>query len=186
MLNLRDLIAALVGVGRLLRWRSDAFDAFDKTPRGFWMSFWVAVLILPLWCYVVADQIDRTAQPLPERFFAFQAIAYAISWLAYPLVVVRICDFLDRWPRYYAYMVAYNWFQLAQTVAWLPMLILMGFGAPRGLVAIVWLTTHGVLIAYAWFIARRGLQIDAGAASALVIIDLLLGLLIDRLAETMT
>jgi hypothetical protein len=185
MLSLGKFLAALVGIGRLLRWRTDAFDAFDKTARGFWASFWVALLILPLWCYVVADQMDQMAHPSPERFVAFQAIAYAISWLAYPLVMLRICDFLDRWPRYYTYIVAYNWFQLAQAVAWLPMLILMGIGAPRGLVAIVWLTTHGVLIGYAWFIARRGLEVDAGTASALVVIDLLLGLLIDRLAEAM-
>lgn len=185
MLTIVDVVAALVGVGRLLRWRPDAFDAFDKTARGFWVSFWVALMILPLWCYAVVDQMDRIVRPSPERFFAFQMVAYAISWLAYPLLMVRICDFLDRWPRYYTYMVAYNWFQLAQTVAWLPMLVLMGFGAPRGLVAIVWLTTHGVLIAYAWFIARRGLQIDGATASALVIIDLLLGLLIDRMAESM-
>ena len=145
----------------------------------------MALAILPLWCYVVVDQMDKVSHPSPGRYFAFEAIAYAISWLAYPLVMVRICDFLDRWPRYYAYMVAYNWFQLAQTLAWLPTIVLMSLGAPRGLVAIVWLTTHGALIIYAWFIARRSLQVDAGTASALVIIDLLLGLLIDRLAESM-
>lgn len=185
MLSLGQIIAALIGVGRLARWREDGFDAFDKTARGFWRSFWAALIILPMWCYVVTDQMADTAHPSPEGFFAAQAIAYAIGWLAYPLAMVRICDFLDRWPRYYTYMVAYNWFQLVQTIAWLPMLLLMGFGAPRGLVAIVWLSTHGILIAYAWFIARRGLQVDAGTASALVIIDLLLGLLIDRLAGSL-
>ncbi|PKU26204.1 hypothetical protein [Telmatospirillum siberiense] len=185
MLSLGQVIAALIGVGRLLRWRDDGFDAFDKTARGFWASFWVALIILPVWCYVVTDQMVRVEQPSPESFFATQAIAYAIGWLAYPLAMVRICDFLGRWPRYYTYMVAYNWFQLVQAVAWAPMLLLMAFGAPRGLVAIVWLLTHGVLIAYAWFIARRGLQVDAGTASALVIIDLLLGVLIDRLAASL-
>jgi hypothetical protein len=185
MLTVANLMAALVGVGRLLRWRTDAFDAFDKTARGFWASFWVALIILPLWCFVVIDQMSQTSLGSPERYFAFQAIAYVISWLAYPLVMVRICDFLDRWPRYYTYMVAYNWFQLVQAIAWLPTLILISVGAPQGLIAIVWLTTHGVLVIYTWLIARRGLQVDAGAASALVIIDLLLGLLIDRLAESL-
>jgi hypothetical protein len=184
-MNVSYFLTVLIGVTRILRWRSNAFDVFDNTARGFWTSFWAALIALPLWCYVVADQMGQQIHASPSRYFAFQAIGYAMSWLAYPLVMVRICDFLDRWPRYYTYMVAYNWFQLAQSLAWIPTIILMGIGAPRGLVAIVWLTTHGVLITYAWFIARRGLQVDAGAASALVVIDLLLGLLIDRLAESM-
>jgi hypothetical protein len=185
MLNIGKILAALVGVKRILRWETSAFDTFDKTAEGFWASFWVALGVLPLWGYVVADQMAQTLHPSPARYFAFQAIGYAISWLAYPLVMVRICDFLGRWPRYYTYMVAYNWFQLVQTLAWLPTIVLMSVGAPRGLVAIVWLITHGVLMLYAWFIARRGLQVEPSTACALVVIDLLLGLLIDRLAESM-
>lgn len=185
MLSVGRIIASLIGLGRLLRWREDGFDAFEPTPRGFWQSFWIALAVLPMWIYVVSDQLARVAHPSAERFFAAQAIAYAVDWLAYPLVMVWICDFLGRWPRYYTYMVAYNWFQLVQAFAWLPMLVLMGLDAPRGLVSIVWLSTHAVLIAYAWFLARRGLQLDAGTASALVVIDLLLGLLVDRMADSL-
>ncbi|MDR3439195.1 hypothetical protein [Telmatospirillum sp.] len=183
MLKSRDLALALIGVRRLLHFGSDAFGIFDASPKGFWTSFWAAALVLPVWCLVIADQMSGMAHPSLVRFVAIQAIGYAISWLAYPLAMVKICDLLDRWPRYYGYMVAYNWFQVVQAVAWLPLVLLVDLKASPGLVAIAWLTTHGVLMTYSWFIARRGLQVDAIAASALVVIDLLLSLLIDRLSE---
>lgn len=183
MLRFSELAAALRGVSALLRLRPNAFELFDASPSGFWKSFWVAVIILPVWAALIADQAG--AAHLSWRFFTVQGISYAVSWLAYPLLMVRLSDILGRWSHYYSYMVAYNWFQLVQTVAWLPLVLLLDGDAPRGLVALVWLTTHGVLLTYSWLIARRGLQVEAGTATALVIIDLLLGLLIDRLADAL-
>jgi len=183
MLSLSDLIRALVGLKRLLGMRVDAFDVFDASPKGFWASFWVALMVLPVWGLAIVDQMARVADPAPIRYVAFQIVGYAIGWLAYPLAMVRISDYLDRWPQFYRYMVAYNWFQLVQAVAWLPLLLAVDAGAPAGLVALTWLVTHGILITYGWFIARRGLQVDGLTACALVVIDLLLSLLIDRLSE---
>lgn len=183
MLTIGEFAAALRGVRRLLRLKPDAFELFDATPRGFWKSFWVAAIILPVWALLVADQAGTNGQAASLRYFLVQGIGYVVSWLAYPLLMVRLADVLDRWPRYYSYMVAYNWFQLVQTLAWLPVVLLLDRDAPRGLIGLLWLTTHGVLLGYSWFIARRGLKVDTGAAIALVIIDLLLSLLIDRLTD---
>jgi hypothetical protein len=185
MLTKAELAVALTGVRRVLLCKADAFDQFDATPRGFWNSFWVAFLILPVWAFLLVDQESAAGHPQPFRYFAIQGIGYAISWIAYPLIMIRISDFLDRWPRYFRYMVAYNWFQLVQTIVWLPLVLLIDAGAPQSLVALIWLATHGVLLGYSWFIARRGLKVEAGTACALVLIDLLLSLLIDKLADAL-
>ncbi|MTJ82649.1 MAG: hypothetical protein F8N37_16795 [Telmatospirillum sp.] len=181
MLTLRELVYALYGVGRLLRFRVDGFDAFDASPRGFWRSFWAALLVLPVWGVILLDQTGEHGAS--ARFAITETIGYAISWLAYPLVMLKIADLLDRWPRYYSYMVAYNWFQLLQAAAWLPLVLLVKVQAPPGLIAIVWLATHGALMTYNWFLARKGLRVDAAPAIAIVVIDLLLSLVVDRFAE---
>ena len=183
MLSRAELAAALAGVRGLVTMRADSFRYFDATLHGFWQSFWAAALAFPVWAILQAEQMAATPPHDPVRYGALQGIAYAISWLAYPLVMVRISSFLDRWPRYFTYMVAYNWFQLVQTVAWLPLMLLIASGADRDLVVLVWLVTHAALFAYSWFIARRGLEVEAGTAAALVIIDFLLGILIDGLSE---
>jgi hypothetical protein len=183
MLTLRQFAWAMTGVGQLLRFRRDAFVFFEATPAGFWRSFWAAILILPVWILVLVDQAAALNHPSPVSFLLAQMVGYAVSWLAYPLLMVKIGDFLDRWPRYYSYMVAYNWFQVLQAVAWFPLVFLVDAKAPAGLVAIVWLSTHGVLMTYSWFIAKRGLMIDGFAAGAIVAIDLLLSMIIDRIAE---
>jgi hypothetical protein len=186
MLTIGELAAALSGVGRLVRLQVDGFDRFDATLSGFWKSFWVALFVLPIWVLLVADQMSATAPGSPWRMVACKLIGYVISWLAYPLLMVRISDFLGRWPRYLTYMVAYNWFQLVQMAAWLPLVLLAATGIlPNGAVAILWVATHGVLLAYSWFIARRGLEVDGGTACALVAIDFLLSLLIDSMADSM-
>ncbi len=182
MPNLRELTTAFKGVNALIRMRPDAFAFFDASRRGFWQSFWVAGALFPLWAFVLWDQLPKTQVNHPLRYAALEVAGYAISWLAYPLLMVRISDFLGRWPRYYSYMVAYNWFQIVQMLAWLPLLLLVDLGVSRGLIALIWLGTHAILLVYNWFIVRRGLEVDAGAAIALVIIDLLIGQLIDRLA----
>lgn len=185
MPNGNEMTKALKGLVALLRRQPDAFTYFDASPRGFWHSLRIAIVLFPLWLLVLADQLPHMSIADPVRYCAFQAVGYAISWLAYPLAMVMISDYLGRWPRYYTYMVAYNWFQIIQMLAWLPLLVLVDLGASRGLVAILWLATHAFLLAYGWLIVRRGLEVDAGAATALVIIDLLLGQIVDQVSTAL-
>jgi hypothetical protein len=48
---------------------------------------------------------------------------------------------------------------------------------------VFFLIVQGVVSAYDWFLARRGLGVQAGTAAALAFIDFLLGLFIDQIAE---
>ncbi len=185
MLSRAELASAVTGIRGLAAMRADAFRHFDATLHGFWTSYWAAALALPVWALLQTVQMAATPPTDPLRYATLQTIAYAASWLAYPLLMVRISSFLGRWPLYFTYMVAYNWFQLVQTIAWLPLMALVAGGADRDLVVLVWLITHGLLLTYSWFIARRGLAVEAGTAAALVIIDFLLTLLIDGFAEGM-
>jgi hypothetical protein len=186
MLSKRDLAAALVGVWRLMHLKIDGFLCFDATLDGFWKSYWAAVIALPPSILLIASHASGVDLESLDTFILAQAIGYAVSWLAYPLLMVHISQYLGLWPRYFTYMVSYNWFQIVQVLAWLPILILAMFGVPAPVMLVVSLAVNAALLFYSWFIARHGLGVDGITATALVIIDFLLSLLINHMADSLT
>lgn len=186
MLTRRELAAAITGVVRLLRWDETGFACFEATLDGFWRSFWAAAILAPFTAAILLRQVALAPSDSSVHYVLFRAIGYVIGWLAYPLAMTRISQFLGRRERYFTYMVAYNWFHLVEIVAWGPLALLDAFGLlPGEAEALLSLLILGVLLAYEWFLARRGLRVEGGTAAALVVIDLLLDLMIDRVSDAL-
>lgn len=186
MLTARELAAALFGVWRLARLDSDGLKFFPDSLEGFWRSFWAAAIIAPAYLLLVGIHLAGGEVERPWRFVPLQVIGYVISWVAYPLVMAHLVRLLDREPRYFRYMCAYNWFHLAQTALLLPVSLLGAAGIlPEGLLFIIGMAALSAILMYQWFIAVHGLAIDGMAATGLVMIDLLLSLLVNGIAEGM-
>ncbi len=183
MISRAEFGAALAGVRGLLRLDAKALALFNATHDGFWRSFWAAAIMAPFALIALVREADAVPPDSLWRFVAFQVIAYAVGWLAYPLVMVRIADLLGRRDRYFQYMVAYNWFHVAWAVLGGPIMLLgvIGVIPPMG-EGVLNLVVLVVLLGYEWFITRHALKVEAGTAAALVIIDLLLSVIIDRLS----
>jgi hypothetical protein len=174
----------LQGVRRLSRFDQVGFLFFDASRRGFWRSFGAALVCLPVWALAEYQQTASLSGDAALRFLAIQVIAYLVSWLAYPLLVLQIADWFGVWPNYYRYMVAYNWFQPMLQLLWLPLLLLeflpgTHLGAILGL---FWIALQLVQGAYGWFLARYGLGVSTSTALALAVLDMALALLIDQIA----
>ena len=181
MLTVREYAAGLTGLGRLLRLRPDAFECFDATPTGFWRSMRLAIILYPAWLGLLFDRIGEVAPPDPTHFAIMQSIGYVIGWFAYPLLMVRLCRFLDRSDRFYTFIVTYNWFVVVAVGAQLVLTLLHAI-LPTGFLALIELIAGSLLLVYTWFIIRRGLLVANGTAIALVLIEELLGRLIEVLA----
>ena len=172
----------LQGVRRLIRFDQVGFLFFDASRRGFWLSFGAALVCLPIWALAEYQQImSPHGEDGIARFLALQITAYVVSWLAYPLLVLKIADMLGVWPNYYRYMVAYNWFQPVLQLMWAPLLILdaLQTGQATDLTRLLYILIQIGQGAYGWFMARFGLGLSGWNALALTLIDLMLGLLID-------
>jgi hypothetical protein len=186
MLSRQEFAAAMAGVRGLVRLDPKAFAFFNATHEGFWRSFWAAAILAPFTAIAVAREAAVMPPDSLWRFIAFQTIGYALGWLAFPLAMVRIADLLGRRDRYFHYMVALNWFHLVEIVFWGPLLVLGMTGILPGTVEqLLGLVVLVALLGYEWFIARHGLKIEGGTAAALVAIDFLLSLVIDRLADSL-
>jgi hypothetical protein len=187
MISRAEFATAIAGVRGLVRFDARAFGFFDATLAGFWRSYWAAAILAPFTAAMVARQAMADPPDSPLRFVISQAAGYAMGWLAFPLVMVQIADMLGRRDRYFAYMVSYNWFHLVEIALWGPLLVLGLTGAvppeAEGLLSLIILA---VLLGYEWFIAKTALKVEGGTAAALVAIDLLLNLVIDRVADALS
>ena len=174
----------LQGVRRLSRFDQVGFLFFDASRKGFWRSFGAAMVCLPIWIVAEYQQTSSLAHDAALRFLAIQIIAYVVSWLAYPLLVLQIADWFGVWPNYYRYMVAYNWFQPLLQILWLPLLLLefLPTNEVGGVLGLLWIGLQLVQGAYGWFLARYGLGVTNSTALAMAVLDMALALLIDQVA----
>ena len=121
---------ALTGALRLARGDPGGLAYFDASEEGFWHSFRAAVFCYPLYLILLAFPIELGTPPEldPWRVLAVETIHYVISWVAFPLLMLPLVDWLQRSNRYFGFMVAYNWCQVPQTVVFAAVALLGGLG----------------------------------------------------------
>ncbi len=161
---------------------------FDISIDGFWRSFRAALICYPLYLLLLGFRI---AAPVWEAsgvvpVLVVETIAFVIAWAAFPLLILPLSRWLDRENRFLPFMVAYNWSQIPQAV----LFVLIGLDSASGLLPPSTVQVAGMLaiiavLVYQWFIARVALAVSGAQATLVVIIDLLLGTTLGRLAEAL-
>jgi hypothetical protein len=176
---------ALVGCLRLARGDRRGLAYFDRTLDGFWRSFLSAFLSYPFFLVLLTMRVslaDWNAAGGPQIVLV-ETIGYVISWVAFPLVMLSVLRWIGREQRFFDFMVPYNWCQLPQSV----LFVIVGLESETGVLGdpISQTIEIGAAIAvlvYEWYIARVALETSAAAATLVVLVDLVLGVLITRAA----
>jgi hypothetical protein len=182
----KEVVYGLFGAWRLALRDPQGMSYFNRSVTGFWHSFFAAVLVAPGYVVLVAlDLVDQTLDAGWLRVLLVEAIAYVITWTAYPLVMHAITQAFDLLPRFIGYIVAYNWAKVIQMAALLPIALLGASGFLGGFGDLLVLIATIVLLLYDWYIARVSLEIPGIAAAGIVGIDLVLGVVILGIAEGM-
>ena len=93
---------------------------------------------------------------------------------------------LGRESRFLAFMVAYNWSQILQT----GLFVLVGLDSAVGLLQPSSAQVAGLFAAiatliYEWYIARVALLVTGAQATLVVIVDLVLGTSLGRIAQSL-
>jgi hypothetical protein len=174
---------ALVGSLKLARGDPAGLDYFDRSLDGFWRSFRAAIVVYPLYLLLLTMRVSvaqwQTAGGY--RIIAIETIGYVISWVAFPLVMLAIVRRLGRADRFFDFMVPYNWCQVPQSV----LFVLVGLETESGVLGTPAARTieaaAGIaVLVYEWFIARVALDVSRSAAILVVVVDLVLGAVINR------
>ncbi|MCG8510047.1 MAG: hypothetical protein MI741_12540 [Rhodospirillales bacterium] len=187
MPRLGEILQALYGAYRLARFDANGMRFFDDSISGFWKSFFAAVIIAPLFFFLLSMRFQHEAAELSAfRYFSVEVIAYVIRWVAFPLIMISIAKVLDRDEKYLGFIVAYNWASVLQSGVFLTAAILALSGAiPAAAGGILSLLILAAIIIYAWFVTKTALDLPGGTAAAIVGFEFFLGIAIDLMAESL-
>ena len=95
----REAIVSLYGAWRLARLDPRGFELFDRSEAGALRSFAAAVPVLPLYVLAALMLAPRGPTTHPLRWLSVQAIAYVLSWVAYPVAAESLTRVLRLVPR---------------------------------------------------------------------------------------
>ncbi len=185
MTSVREMASSLYGTWLLYKFDTTAWDYFDKTARGFWSSYVIAVLLAPIEIAHLVLQYDPENSKLAlAPYVIVQALSYVVTWTLFPFAMLYIGPMLGRAQRYLWHMVPYIWMQLPLAVPLYSAQILVDLQILP--VEVLALLSPLVLIAsvvYGTFVAGIGLQVATITALGLVILDFVLGLLVGGLID---
>jgi hypothetical protein len=184
MPDLAYLTRSVYGAWRLARLDPAGMTLFELSIPGFWRSFFAAVVVAPFYVALVVlrfeHETDLGADLELSPFLGVKLVAYAISWVAFPLAMLAIARLLSLGAFYVPFIIAYNWSAVIQIAVFLPVSLIEASGLlPEALGAALMMIATIAILFYQWFIARVALQTTALTAAGLVAFDLLLGILID-------
>jgi len=180
-----ETLRALRGAARFCRFDPAAVAEFDPGVNATKRSFMAALYCVPFNVAIVALDLQHAKAPPDDLslFALVQIIAYVIQVAGFPLVLFGLTRFLgvvERWPLF---VTAQNWFALP-AIAALSICILLDYSGTLGgeAGAVLFLLVQGYAFAVEAFIARVTLGVTALASIAIVLLDYVIGIGVDRLA----
>lgn len=174
-----EITRALTGVLLLARMDRGGMGLLDLSIDGFWKSFVGPVLAAPAFALLLAERYTRNGLPGGLGVVVpVEALSYAIGCLAFPVAAILLTRLLGLSHRYVPLVVAVNWSTVPQLALLLAAILLAGLlpGAGGLLLPLAGLAT----LAYAWFVIRTSLETTGSIAFGLVVVDLLLGIVLNR------
>lgn len=178
----------MVGCLRLAKGDRGGLACFDRSLDGFWRSFFSGVLCYPLYLVLLTMRVSagEWAAAGGLRIVLVETIGYVIAWTAFPLIMLSVSRWIGRQHRFFDFMVPYNWSQVPQSV----LFVLVGLQSETGILgdsagqAIEAAAAVAVLV-YEWYIARVTMETSGAAATLVVLVDLLLGVIVSRAAGSL-
>ena len=180
----REVIAALYGAWRLMRFDASGMNWFDLTPDGFWRSFFAAVPVAPFFALLVyLDPLREAGTTDTGSAILLTALVYAIGWAIVPVVAIFLTRLLGLTRGYVPLIVAYNWTSVPQIVLQTAVALISELGLlPSGLAGILLFVAVVYILVYEWFIVRTALQTTPGTAIGIVILFEVLGITLNLTA----
>lgn len=182
MISAQELAGGILGAWRLAHFDRSGARYFDATLDGFWKSFTAALIVFPAEAvlralFLVSSETETLAAGA-LRIGAVFVIAYVIQWVLFPLLMIRIADFLGRPQNYIGFIVAHNWAAVIQMAIILPagtLFAMTGIGTP-GWGAAVFFAAILATWVYGWYVAKAMLDIPGMAAAFVLLTEIFIGI----------
>jgi hypothetical protein len=182
--SLRASLGLLLGDER-------AMGLLDTSIAGFWRSFGVMILCLPVpLVELSAQRLLPVAGRVEEGvlggplYWLTGLLAYALTWIAFPVLLALLARPLGISRVYVPYMVARNWTTPLGAAPSLVFTLLFLFGfIPIGVLGPLNLAALGFGIYYAWMVTRIACATPPVLTAGLVVLDFLVSLVVYTAAD---
>lgn len=167
------------------RGRPGGLALLDRTIEGFWRSFGVILLVLPINALTMfaVSRIDDTDQPVGSLFVDGLPIL-VLDWVAFPVLLAILARPLDVSQSYVSYVVARNWAAPLAAVMLMVPFVLEGAGwTGPATTAFLSIIALALVLRLHYVILRLALRAGVGLAIALLVGDVMLTLFIVALFE---
>jgi len=183
MIDLRALFYGLAGASRLIRLDITGAQMMVGGARGFWASlYWSMALVAPLYFLLMALRFSTdTHEPL--RYLLVHGEIYILAWLIFPLVMERICYFINRRENYLSFIIAYNWLGLLYNTFYM----LVGLAQASNMISWEAASSSSVGLMFAglvWIahLTKKSLNLPYSAAIGIVVIDMFISIMMSILS----
>ena len=185
MISLPEATRSVYGAYRLARFDPNGMAFLDDSPSGAARSFYAPALLFPFFLLLRAtDQWEHAASGLLVPWLITQIVAYVVRCTAFPAAMINIAHVIDRWPRYYAFLAAYNWCHVIQVAVFFPVAAAAMLGIlPESVATGLMLSLALLLMVYEGYVIRTALMVATPTAVLLVLADFFLALIIQGFAD---
>lgn len=200
MPSLREISSSVRGAWLLFVMDPRGMTQFNISANGFWNSFFAAVILAPVYFFVLLAQyklnreVQQIAQeqqaanptlpelpPIPDLsdYLLAQGIAYVALWAIFPIVMLWVTRLIRIPNKYVPFVVAYNWSAIVVLTIQLPPFALFYFGLVGIVGAIApLLSILLVIMIYRWYVAYTALGLPAIACLGIVTLDFVINIFI--------
>ena len=180
-----EIVNSLYGSSRLAWGDKNGINYFNTSHLGFWRSFTAAIIVAPIFALLLNVRYAVSSNDINLfRFVSIYAIAYVIGWVAFPIIINYVTDVLGHGEKFVRYIVIYNWASVLQNLIYLPFAILVEAQLIDGTAAtIIGLCLLGLVFLYTAFITKTALEVSNGVATAIIVFDLILSVIISATTQ---
>ena len=182
---IKEIASALYGSIRLASGDKNGTSYFNTSHLGFWRSFTAAVIVAPIFIFLL--NVRYIVSDSDINFFRFAStytIAYVVGWVVFPLIINYITGILGNEKKFIGYVVIYNWASVLQNFIYLPFAILVEAHIIYGTAStIIGLCLLSLVFLYTSFITKTVLEVSNSIAAAIVVIDLILSIIISSITQ---
>ena len=179
----QEIYASAYGAYRLAWLDSSGMNWFNLTLPGFWRSFAAALVVAPPYAVILILHIHDGIGDI-GWYFLVESVSYVIGWVAFPVIMAGVTMMFSFHSTYVPFIIAYNWSSLVQVAVVLPVLLLNATGLlPPTVGALLGILVTGAILFYQWFVAKTALRTTTGMAIAVVVLDFVIGRLINAGAD---
>lgn len=173
---LQEIADSLKGVWAITHFDETGFRRFSGDVGGCLRSFQVILWLAPLQAlniWLGLPELEKGTDV--DLFVNLQALAYLISWLPFPLLLLALRRHYGYAGRLSTYIAAANWFQLVETSLLTLISILKRLAViDDGTVVVLGLITFMAMMTYEWFMLRRCLGTERSTTFLLLVASALM------------